>query len=110
MTPKVRVLPFSSEIVETIALALDAKLARAPFQLPGATVYQITVADPDGHASAMLTLWPSLRRVDVVGGGAVAVFTSVVSVQLVERVEVLFRRENGDYLIVTTRGRIVVKS
>jgi hypothetical protein len=104
------VLPYSSETVETIAFAIDAKLERAAFQLPGSTVYQLTVNDPDGHAQVMLTLWTSLRRVDAVGVGAVVVFTNVASIQIVERTEVLFRRENGDYLIVTTRGRIVVKS
>jgi hypothetical protein len=106
----VQVLPYSEETVETIAFALDAKLARAPFQLPGAAVYQITLEDPDGRASAMLTLWPSLRRVDAVGTGAVIVFTRIVSLQIVDRVEALFRRESGDYLIVTTAGRIIVKS
>lgn len=103
-------LPYSNETVESIALALDAKLTRAPFQLPGATVYQLTVDDSSGRAAAMLTLWPSLRRVDAVAGSAVIVFSRVDSLQVVDRVEVIFRRESGDYLIVTTRGRLIVKS
>jgi hypothetical protein len=93
-----------------VAAALGANVARAPFQLPGATVYQVTVAGEEGHAAAMLTLWPSLRRVDAVGAGVVVVFTNVVSVQLVDDAEVLFRRETGEYLILTVRGRIVIRS
>jgi hypothetical protein len=38
------------------------------------------------------------------------VFTRVVSVQLVDGVELLFRRESGEYLVVAKGGRIVVRS
>jgi hypothetical protein len=51
-----------------------------------------------------------LRRVDAIGGGVAAVFTRIASVQLVDGVEVLFRRESGEYLIVTKGGRIIVRS
>ena len=64
----------------------------------------------DGRPSAMVTLWPSLRRVDAVGSGAAVVFTRIAAVQLVDGVEVLFRRETGEYLVIAKGGRIVVRS
>ena len=46
----------------------------------------------------------------IIGGGMAVVLTRIASVQLVEGVEILFRRESGEYLIVTKRGRIIVRS
>jgi hypothetical protein len=37
------------------------------------------------------------------------VFTRIATVQLVDGVEVLFRRESGEYLVVARGGRIVVR-
>jgi len=51
-----------------------------------------------------------LRRVDAISEHAVAVFTNVVTVELVEGVEALFRRESGEYLIVARGGKIMVRS
>ncbi len=70
----------------------------------------MTVEGKGGRASALVTLWPSLRRVDSICSGATVVFTRVASVQLVEGVEILFRRESGEYLVVAKGGRIVVRS
>lgn len=97
-------------MIDVIAEAINAEPVLAPFQLPGATVYQFTVAGAGGKPSAMVTLWPSLRRVDAIGSGAAVVFTRVDSVQLVSGVEVLFRRESGEFLVVAKGGRIVVRS
>jgi hypothetical protein len=107
---RVRTVPYQNDWVETIAAAIGAEPGLAPFQLPGATVYQFTVEGEAGRPSALVTLWPSLRRVDAIGSGAAVVFTRVVAVQLVEGVEMLFRRESGEYLIVARGGRIVVRS
>ena len=63
-----------------------------------------------GRPAALVTLWPSLRRVDAIGGGTAVVFTRIASVQLVEGVEALFRRETGEYLIVAKGGRIIVRA
>jgi hypothetical protein len=68
------------------------------------------VPGTDGRASAMLTLWPSIRRVDAIGGGSTIVFTDVVTVDLVAGVEVQFRRGNRDYLIVAIGGRLIVRA
>jgi hypothetical protein len=107
---RLRTVPFNDAMVETIAEAIDAWPSLAPFQLPGAAVYQFTLDGSEGRPAAMVTLWPSLRRVDAIGSGAAVVFTRIASVQLVEGVEVLFRRETGEYLVVAKGGRIIVRS
>ncbi len=108
--PRLRAVPFSGDMVDTIAAAIDAQPGLAPFQLPGAAVYQFIVNGTEGRPSAMVTLWPSLRRVDAITSGAAVVFTRIASVQLVDGVEVLFRRETGEYLVIAKDGRIVVRS
>jgi hypothetical protein len=107
---RLRTVPFNDAMVETIAEAIDAWPSLAPFQLPGSAVYQFTLDGSEGRPSAMVTLWPSLRRVDAIGNGAAVVFTRIASVQLVEGVEVLFRRETGEYLVIAKGGRIIVRS
>ena len=109
-TSRVRTVPYQDDWVETIADTIDAHASLAPFQLPGAAVYQFTVEGLAGRPSALITLWPSLRRVDAIGSGAAVVFTRVASAQLVEGAEVLFRRESGEYLVVAKGGKIVVRS
>lgn len=107
---RVRVLPFREDMVSEIARAIGASVELAPFQLPGAKVFQVVVDGAAGRPTAMLTLWPSLRRADAISAGAAVVFTQIVSVQVVDDVEVLFRRETGEYLVVAIGGRIIVRS
>ena len=107
---KLRTVAFNDATVDTIAEAIEARPSLAPFQLPGAAVYQFTLTGSEGRPSAMVTLWPSLRRVDAIGSGAAVVFTRIASVQLVDGVEVLFRRETGEYLVIAKGGRIIVRS
>ncbi len=105
-----RIVPFQDDTIALIAEALGVEPALAPFQLPGAKVYQFLIEGTDGRPSAMVTLWPSIRRIDAIGSGAAVVFTRVQSAQLVDGVEVLFRREGGEYLVVAIGGRIIVRS
>jgi hypothetical protein len=107
---RVRTVPYQDDWIKTITDTIGARAGLAPFQLPGATVYQFTVEGEAGRPSALVTLWPSLHRVDAIGSGAAVVFTRVASVQLVEDVELLFRRESGEYLVVAKGGKIVVRS
>ena len=107
---KLRTVAFTDAMVETIGEAIDARPGLAPFQLPGAAVYQFTLDGSGGRPSAMVTLWPSLRRVDAIGSGAAVVFTRIATVQLVDGVEVLFRRETGEYLVIAKGGRIIVRA
>ncbi len=97
-------------MVDAIAQAIHAHANLAPFQLPGAAVYQFTVEGSGGRPSALITLWPSLRRVDAIGAGAAVVFTQIATVQLVAGVEIIFRRESREYLVIAKGGRIVVRS
>ena len=107
---RVRMLPFREDLAETYAEALGARLELAPFQLPGRKVFLFLVEGEEGRPAAMITLWPSLRRVDAIGAGAAVVFTRVASVQVVEDAELLFRRESGEYLVVARGGKIVVRA
>lgn len=82
----------------------------ASFRLPNADVWQIDVPGPDAHIATTLTIWPSLCRVDARSPALTVVFTQVAAVDLVEGVEVLFRRANGDYLIVAIGGKVIVRA
>lgn len=103
-------LPYHANTTDQIGETLGTKPERAPFQLPGATVWQLLVSGANDRPAALVTLWPSLRRVDVIAGPVAIVFTDVVVVDLVPDVEVQFRRGNGDYLIVTRSGKVVVRA
>ena len=107
---RVRILPYREDLVETFAEAIGARLELAPFQLPGRKVFQFLVDGVEGRPAAMITLWPSLRRVDAIGNGAAVVFTQIASVQVVTDAELLFRRDSGEYLVVAKGGKIVVRA
>ena len=103
-------LPFDQRAIPEIALLLDATTTLAPFQLPGGEVHQLTVQRAESPPTVLLTLWPTIRRVDAISQSATVVFTNVTSVDLVEGVEVLFRRGGGEYLIVTVTGKVIVRA
>ncbi len=107
---RVRTIPYDARAVDLIAEALNVQAGLAPFRLPSAAVYQLLVPDGDERPAAMLTLWPSLRRVDAIASGATVVLTSVATVTLVAGIEVQFRRENREYVIVTRGGKIIVRA
>jgi hypothetical protein len=103
-------LAFDQRAVPEIGALLGVESSLAPFNLPGADVHQMTIQRPDAPPTVLLTLWPSLKRVDAVSQSATVVFTNVSSVELVEGVEVIFRRMTGEYLIVTVAGKVIVRS
>lgn len=103
-------IPYDQRAVPEIAALLSVKSERAPFQLPGGTVHQLTIVPEDSRLAVMVTLWPSIRRVDAIGQGLAVVFTNVASVDLVEGVEVLFRRNSKEFLIVTCGGKVIVRA
>jgi hypothetical protein len=107
---RVRLMPYREDLAETYAEAIGAQLELAPFQLPGRKIFQFLVEGAEGRPAAMITLWPSIRRVDAIGAGAAVVFTRIASVQVVEDAELLFRRESGEYLVVAKGGKIVVRA
>lgn len=103
-------LPFDARAVEPIAAALGGEISRAPFQLPGSTVYQLTVENQHGLPATLLTLWPGLHRVDAISPSSAVVFTDVRTVDLVGTVEVQFRRANREMLIVARGGKVIVRA
>ena len=103
-------VPFDQRAIPEIAALLGVSTALAPFQLPGGEVHQLTVHRPDSPPTVMLTLWPTIRRVDAISQSATVVFTNVTTVDLVDGVEVLFRRNSEEYLIVTVAGKVIVRA
>ena len=103
-------LSFDEQAVEPIAAALGAATSRAPFQLPGSTVYQLTIENAQGLPATMLTLWPGIGRVDAISASSTVVFTDVRTVDLVGTVEVQFRRANRELLIIARGGKVIVRA
>lgn len=109
-TRSIITLPFDQRSVSQIAHLLGATTSLAPFQLPGGEVHQLTLKRAEAPPTLLLTLWPTIRRVDAISKSATVVFTNVTSVDLVEGVEVLFRRGSREYLIVTVAGKVIVRA
>lgn len=107
---RIHQIPFDQRCVEPVCDAIGGAWSLAPFRLPGGAVYQITVPGKNGRPAVMLTLWPTLRRIDVVSPSATVVFTDVVTVDLVGEVEVQFRRTSRDLLIVARGGKVIVRA
>ncbi len=109
-SPRIERLAYDAASIERIAEVLAVAVERAPFRLPSATVWQLTVPGTDGRPVALLTLWPSIRRVDVIAGSATVVFTAIEAIELVPEVEVQFRRRGREYLIVARGGKVIVRA
>ena len=107
---RVRHIPYDREAIDLIAEALGVAAGHASFRLPNATVYQLVVPDLDERPAAMVTLWPSIRRVDVIGPQLTVVYTDVVGVELVDQIEVIFRRRSNEMLIVARGGKVIVRA
>ncbi len=107
---RVRHIPYNREAIDLIAETLGVAVGHASFRLPNATVYQLVVPGQDERPAAMVTLWPSIRRVDAIGPQVTAVFTDITGVELVDQVEVIFRRRTNEMLIVACGGKIIVRA
>ena len=70
---KIRQIPFDAQCVELVAETLGVEAQTAPFRLPSGAVYQIVVPDKDGKPATMLTIWPSIRRVDAISASSTVV-------------------------------------
>jgi hypothetical protein len=107
---RLRQIPFNQDALDLIGETLAVDVRPASFRLPNAAVYQLLVPGAANRPEVMLTLWPSIRRVDAITSSATVVFTNVAAVELVEDVEVLFRRTTREYLIVARGGKVIVRS
>jgi hypothetical protein len=108
--PRIETIPYDAQAVELIAACLGVSASLAPFGLPGSVVWQMTVPGEQERPQAMLTLWPGIRRIDVIAGPATVVFTDIRTVDLVPDVEVQFRRANRELLIVARGGKVIVRA
>ena len=109
-SPRIRTLAYDEQALDLIAEVLHGELSTAPFRLPSSAVWQMTVPGTQGRPVVMLTLWPGIRRIDVVSTSATVVFTDIQTVDLVPDVEVQFRRANRECLIVARGGKIIVRA
>ena len=109
-SPRIQTLKFDANAVDQIAAELEVEASAAPFRLPSSTVWQLTVPGAQGRPQVLVTLWPEIRRVDVVAGPTTVVFTDVVVVDLVPGVEVQFRRSRRELLIVARGGKVIVRA
>ena len=113
---------FDETTVQAIAALLGADARKAPFEVPKlppgaqgqpatqkAPVYQMTVPSAELGQPLLLTLWPSLSRVDVRLGKSYWALRDITSVELYPGVEVLFRREEPPaMLFVSVKGRVAL--
>ena len=102
--------PFDLKAIERAASLLGGTVRIAPFRLPDADVWQIDVPGPADEAQLTLTFWPSIKRVDARSSHVMVVVTEIEQIELVEGVEVVFRRSNGEYLIVPIGGKVIVRA
>lgn len=106
----IQTLTFNERAVEVIAVALGVAATEAPFRMPDSAVWQLTVPGNDGRPQVLMTLWPGIRRVDVIAGPATVVFSDVAVVDIVPEVEVQFRRGNRDLLVIARGGKVIVRA
>lgn len=113
---------FDETTVEAIAGLLGVEARKAPFEVPKlpagaegqaatqrAPVYQMTVPSTELGQPLLLTLWPSLSRVDVRLGKSYWALRDITSVELYPGVEVLFRRDDPPgMLFVSVHGRVAL--
>jgi hypothetical protein len=113
---------FDETTVEAIAGLLGVAARKAPFEVPKlppgaegqppiekAPVYQMTVPSAEHGRPLLLTLWPSLSRVDVRLGKSYWALKDITSVELYPGVEVLFRRDDPPgMLFVSVQGRVAL--
>ena len=113
---------FDETTVQAIAALLGADARKAPFEVPKlppgaqgqpatqkAPVYQMTLPSAEHGQPLLLTLWPSLSRVDVRLGKSYWALRDITSVELYPGVEVLFRRDDPPgMLFVSVKGRVAL--
>ena len=113
---------FDETTVEAIAALFGVDARKAPFEVPKrppgaeaqpptekAPVYQMTVPSAELGGPLLLTLWPSLARVDVRFGRSYWALRDITSVELYPGVEVLFRRDDPPgMLFVSVQGRVAL--
>jgi hypothetical protein len=108
--------------VRGIADLLGSEVHKAPFEVPklgrghegqpateSGPVFQMSVRSQELGEPLLLTLWPSLSRVDVRLGQSYWALRGITSVELYPGVEALFRRDDPSaFLFVSVKGRVAL--
>ncbi len=116
-------MTFDEAAVHAIAELLGAEARKAPFEVPKlppgrkgkpagvkpGPVFQMRVRSQELGEPLLLTLWPSLGRVDVRLGRSYWALREITSVEIYPGVEVLFRRDDPSaFLFVSVKGRVAL--
>ena len=116
-------MTFDEAAVDAIAELLGVEARKAPFEVPklptgregqpatekAEPVYQMTMQSRELGQPLLLTLWPSLGRVDVRLGRSYWALRGITSVELYASVEVLFRRDDPQaFLFISVQGRVAL--
>ncbi len=114
-------MTFDEDAVHAIAELLGAEARKAPFEVPKlppgrqaaavkpGPVFQMSVRSQELGEPLLLTLWPSLGRVDVRLGRSYWALREITSVEIYPGVEVLFRRDDPSaFLFVSVKGRVAL--
>ncbi len=114
-------MTFDEDAVHAIAELLGAEARKAPFEVPKlppgregqpatdkpGPVFQMSVRSQELGEPLLLTLWPSLGRVDVRLGRSYWALREITSAEIYPGVEVLFRRDDPSaFLFVSVKGRV----
>jgi hypothetical protein len=114
---------FDEDAVHAVAELLGAEARKAPFEVPKlppglegqpatdkpGPVFQMSVRSQEMDGPLLLTLWPSLGRVDVRLGRSYWALREITSVEIYPGVEVLFRRDDPSaFLFVSVKGRVAL--
>jgi len=119
-------MTFDEDAVHAIAELLGTEARKAPFEVPKlppglegqpatdkpGPVFQMSFRpDQSGAEPLLLTLWPSLGRVDVRLGRSYWALREITSVEIYPGVEVLFRRDDPSaFLFVSVKGGVALVS
>ena len=116
-------MTFDEDTVHAIAELLGAEARKAPFEVPKlppgregqlatdkpGPVFQMSVRSQEIGEPLLITLWPSLGRVDVRLGRSYWALREITSVELYPGVEVLFRRDDPSaFLFISVKGRVAL--
>jgi hypothetical protein len=113
---------FDEPAVRAIADLLGSEIQKAPFEVPKldrghegqpateqGPVFQVSIRSQELGDPLLITLWPSLSRVDVRLGQSSWTLRGITSVELYPGVEVLFRRDDPSaFLFVSVKGRVAL--
>ncbi len=115
-------MTFDEPAVRAIADLLGSEARKAPFEVPKlgsghkgqpatkrGPVFQMSVRSQELGEPLLLTLWPSMGRVDVRLGRSYWALRGITTVELYPGVEVLFRRDDPSALLfVSVKGRVAL--